>query len=65
MIYLNYSNLDAETQQRLLFTSKEDIENKFGDDLKAYAQKYHLDYNTILEEETMRNLYNLKIKFAI
>ncbi len=39
MIYLNYNNLDAETQNRLLSVSKKDIENTFGNDLKTYAKK--------------------------
>ena len=46
MIYLNYNNLDDETQQHLLSVSKEEIESRFGNDLKAYANKHHIDYNT-------------------
>jgi hypothetical protein len=65
MIYLNYSNLDAETQQRLLHNSKKEVERKFGDDLKTYSKNHHLDYDTILEEEATRNLYNYKYVFNI
>ena len=65
MIYLNYSNLDAETQQRLLHTSKKEVERKFGDDLKTYSKNYLLDYDTVLEEEATRNLYNYKYVFNI
>ncbi len=65
MIYLNYSNLDAETQRRLLYTSKKEVERKFGDDLKAYSKIHNVDYNTILEEEATRNLYNYKYVFNI
>jgi hypothetical protein len=39
MIYLNYNNLDDETQQRLFSESKEDVESKFGENLKAYAEE--------------------------
>ena len=49
MIYLNYNNLDDETQQHLLSVSKEDIESKFGNDLKAYANEHHMDYDKILD----------------
>ena len=45
--------------------SKEDIENKFGNDLKAYANKHHLDYNTILDEEAIKNLYSYQYVFNI
>jgi|TARA_R100000306_G_scaffold3043_1_gene5840 hypothetical protein len=65
MIYLNYNNLDDETQQHLLSVSKEEIESKFGNDLKAYANKHHIDYNTILDEEAIKNLYTYKYIFNI
>lgn len=58
MIYLNYNNLDAETQERLLSISKDDIKERFGNDLKTYAKEHHLDYNVLLDEEAIRNLYN-------
>ncbi|MEX0313082.1 MAG: hypothetical protein AB3N18_02820 [Allomuricauda sp.] len=63
MIYLNYSNLDTDTQNRLLQNSKRDIERKFGNDLKSYANSNGLDYDTLLEEEATRNLYNYKYSF--
>ena len=65
MVYLNYSNLDAETQNHLLSVSKEDIESKFGDDLKAYAKEHYLNYDVLLDEEATRNLYNYKYVFNI
>ncbi len=65
MIYLNYNNLDAETQERLLQDSKRDVEQKFGNDLKAYAIENHLDYETILDEEATRNLYSYHYVFNI
>ena len=65
MIYLNYSNLDAETQNRLLQNSKSEVEEQFGDDLKCYAEKHHLDYKTILEEEAIRNLYSYQYVFNV
>lgn len=65
MVYLNYNNLDNETQQRLLNISKEDIESKNGEDLKAYAEENHIEYDTILYEEAVKNLYNYKYVFNI
>ena len=41
MIYLHYNNLDDETQHHLLSVSKEDIDSKLGNHLKAYAQETH------------------------
>ena len=65
MIYLNYSNLDAATQERLLATSKKDVERTFGKSIKAYAKKHFINYEQMLEEEAQRNLYNYKYVFNI
>ncbi|PCJ96305.1 MAG: hypothetical protein COA50_07625 [Flavobacteriaceae bacterium] len=65
MVYLNYSNLDAETQQRLFSISKEDVKSKFGNELKTYAKEHHLNYDVLLDEEATRNLYNYQYVFNI
>ncbi|MCB0460904.1 MAG: hypothetical protein R2821_12710 [Flavobacteriaceae bacterium] len=65
MVYLNYNNLDEETQTRLIVISKEDVESRFGKELKAYAREHRLDYDTLLEEEAQRNLYNYDYVFNI
>ena len=57
MIYLNFTNLDNETQQHLITVSKKDIEQKFGLDLKRYAKRNNVDYQSLLEQEAQRNLY--------
>jgi hypothetical protein len=64
MIYLNYSNLDNETQERLVLVSKKDVKHKFGNDLKRYAKEHHLEYDTHLEE-AIRNLYAYNYVFNI
>ena len=56
MIYINYNNLDDETQNHLLSLSKKDIEGKFGKDLKSYAKENLLNYDEVLEEEAIKNL---------
>lgn len=43
MVYLNYNNLDGETQERLLKRSLEEIENKHGKELGMYAVNYQKD----------------------
>ena len=65
MVYLNYTNLDDETQQKLLSVSKEDVEHKFGNELKKYAKANHINYETLLEEEALRNLYAYTYVFNI
>ena len=65
MVYLNYNNLDADTQGRLLQNSKSDVEEQFGNDLKAYAKEHYLDYHALLDEEVIRNLNNYRYVFNI
>tara|TARA_R110000744_G_scaffold315671_4_gene422495 strand:- start:1645 stop:1842 length:198 start_codon:yes stop_codon:yes gene_type:complete len=65
MVHLNYNNLDAATQERLLLKSKQEIEQRFGYDLNKYAIQKGLPYNEVLEEEAIRNLYNYSDTFTI
>ncbi len=65
MIYLNFTNLDEETQQHLMTVSKKDIEQKFGLDLQRYAKRNNVDYQLLLEQEAQRNLYTYDYVFII
>ena len=65
MIYLNFTNLDNETQQHLMTVSKKDIDQKFGVDLKRYAKRNNVDYQSLLEQEAQRNLYTYDYVFNI
>lgn len=65
MIYLNYNNLDAETQEHLLTKSKMEISKKYGTELQIYSNENQLEYDVLLEEEVIRNLYNYKFTFSI
>ncbi len=62
---LNFNNLDQETQENLMQQSKLEVERKYGEDLKKYADENYLDYDSLLEEEAIKNLYNHKFKFTI
>jgi len=65
MIYLNYNNLDAETQERLLSNSKEDVKRRYGNELKKYAREHCLKFEDILDEEAVKNLYSYQYVFNI
>ena len=65
MIYLNYSNLNKQTQKRLLEDSKKEIQERFGDDIRQYAIENQIDFDKMLEEEAQRNLYNYDYVFVI
>ncbi|GAL64561.1 hypothetical protein JCM19300_133 [Algibacter lectus] len=49
----------------MVSVSKKDVEHKFGNDLKRYAEEHHIEYDTLLEEEALRNLYSYDYVFNI
>lgn len=63
MVYLNFSNLDAETQHHLLSISREEVESRYGEQLRNYAECHYLDYDELVEQEAIRNLYNYDYVF--
>ena len=65
MVYLNFTDLSEEAQNRLLETSKEDVKRKFGDSIRKYAKENYGCFKTIIEEEAMRNLYSYTYIFNI
>ena len=65
MIYLNFTDLSEEAQNRLLETSKEDVKRKFGEAIRKYVNENHTCFETMIEEEALRNLYSYKYVFNI
>ena len=65
MIYLNFTDLSEEAQERLIANSKEDVKKKYGKDLMDYATKHHTNLDQMLDEEALRNLYSYTYVFNI
>lgn len=65
MIYLNFTDLNAETQERLIANSKEEIKEKYDKDIMDYATKHNTNLDKMLDEEALRNLYSYKYIFNI
>ena len=63
MVYLNFSNLDAETQLHLLSISRAEVESRYGEQLRNYAECHYLDYDELMEREAIRNLYTYDYVF--
>ena len=63
MVYLNFTDLSEEAQNRLLENSKKDVERKFGDDIRKYIKENHTCFETMVEEEAIRNLYSYTFIF--
>ena len=65
MVYLNFTDLSEEAQNRLLEISRKDVERKFGDAIRKYVKENYNCFETMIEEEALRNLYNYKYVFNI
>ncbi|OBX18397.1 hypothetical protein LX77_03190 [Gelidibacter algens] len=65
MVYLNFTDLSEEAQNRLLELSKKDVERKFGDSIRKYVRENYTSFETTVEEEAIRNLYSYKFIFNI
>lgn len=65
MIYLNFTDLNAAAQKRLLEVSKKDVELKFWDDIRKYVKENYTCFETMIEEEALRNLYSYAFVFNI
>lgn len=65
MVYLNFTDLSEEAQNRLLENSKKDVERKFGDAIRKYVKENHTNFETMIEEEALRNLYSYTYVFNI
>lgn len=65
MIYLNFTDLNEETQERLIANSKKDVKKKYGKDIMDYATQHNTNLDTMLDEEAMRNLYSYTYVFNI
>ena len=61
MIYLNFTDLSEETQERLLTNSKEDVKRKYGKDLIDYATRHFVNLDSMLDEESI--LLHIKFDF--
>ena len=65
MVYLNFTDLSEEAQNRLLENSKKDVERKFGDAIRKFVKENHSCFEKMIEEEAIRNLYSYKFVFNI
>lgn len=65
MVYLNFTDLSEEAQKRLLENSKRDVERKFGDEIRKYVKQNYTCFETMIEEEALRNLYSYNYVFNI
>ncbi|GMN11551.1 hypothetical protein MTsPCn9_25710 [Croceitalea sp. MTPC9] len=65
MIYLNFTNLDEETQQVLLGMAREHVESESKVAIEKYCKENGGDYERIIDEESIKKLYTYDYVFNI
>ncbi|MGO2359206.1 hypothetical protein [Mesonia sp.] len=57
--------MNEEARNRLLENSKKDVEGQFGDSIRKYVKENYTYFETMSEEEVLRNLYFYTYVFNI
>lgn len=65
MVHLKFQDLSSEKQEELLQVSREHVTNIFGESIRKYVEVTGEDFNLLIEEETIKNLYTYKFIFDI
>ena len=55
MVYLNFTDLCEEAQNRLLENSKIDVERKFGVSIRKYVTENYTCFETMIEESNLKS----------
>lgn len=65
MIYIKFQDLSVEKQEELLQVSREHVTYLYGDSIKKYVDETGADYDSLIDEEMIKNLYTCNFVFNI
>ena len=65
MIHINFNHLNAEMQEKLLQMAREHVEETIGNALKDYSHKHGIEYEKLVDEESIKKLYTYDYVFNI
>ena len=65
MIYIKFQDLSMEKQEELLKVSRERVTYLFGESIKKYVDETGADYESLIDEEMIKNLYTYNFVFNI
>lgn len=65
MIHLKFKDLSLEKQEELLQVSREHVSYIFGESIRKYVNETGEDFDRLIEEETIKNLYRYKFLFTV
>ena len=65
MIYIKFQDMSLEKQEELLKVSREHVMHVFGESIKKYVEETGADYDRLIDEEMIKNLYSYDYVFNI
>lgn len=65
MIHLKFQDLSLVKQEELLQVSREHVTQIFGESIRKYVGETGEDYERLIDEETIKNLYSYDYVFNI
>lgn len=57
MVYIKFQDLSEEKQEELLQMSRAYVIHLFGESIQKYVDETGADYDALIDEEMIRNLY--------
>tara|TARA_Y100000815_G_scaffold21250_1_gene18062 strand:- start:51 stop:308 length:258 start_codon:yes stop_codon:yes gene_type:complete len=65
MIYIKFQDLSEEKQEELLQVSREHVTHIYGESIQKYVDETGADYDSLIDEEMIKNLYTNHFVFNI
>ena len=65
MIYIKFQDLSEEKQEELLQFSREYVIHLFGESIQKYVDETGADYDSLIDEEMIKNKYTYDYVFNI
>lgn len=65
MIHLKFQDLSSEKQEEILQFSRDHVTHLFGESIRKYVDETGEDFEGLIDEETIKNLYTYKFMFTV
>ena len=65
MIHLKFQDLSSAKQEELLKISRDHVTHIFGESIRKYVAETGEDFDRLIEEEAIKNLYTYQFMFTI
>ena len=65
MMYIKFQDLSMEKQEELFQVSREHVISLFEESIQKYVDETGADYDKLIDEEMIKNLYTYNFVFNI